>query len=589
MPINVDKTHKSTQVAGFIPNTTGGSIGDSSSTPITAVVNSLKSRFKLSNLSSQNDDELISLATDLESLGKVIDYARIQFAGEINSRDNQADSDSPVSAGGSSSSGLGIAGWEDKPPTKTSISNSHGCKNAIELLQRITQNSVSTINTRIRLAQATAPTTALTGEKLPAKFEIISQALSSGLLNAEIATQLHKDLSKLPAQVAHADAQIAEANLVAAAIGAALPTSFNSHHYVEDLIDSALNAPAALPENADNIRVMTSVWVQALDQDGKEPIDEEKTLQQRSFNIGRTRNGLVPINGKILPEVAALIGRIVDSVSSPRNNKSKSDDATTSFEPSGRKVSFVENTASENAESDGTDRKSDIDGSNMHGSAKSSYGVDNSDNQNDHQISDSRSGAQKRHDALAILVQAAAKSEKIPNLGGAPVTVLVEVTEEALISHLDGTKKAFGLLHSANGEVEPISMNSVAHSACAGAIQKIVLDKNGQITEIGIPDRIFNANQRKAILLRDGGCVIPGCATPATWCEIHHVEEYASGGPTHTSNGVTLCWYHHRSINSSGWNIKMVGGYPWVQPPKWLSPDQKWQKHRSQNLTLKCT
>ncbi|WP_460572313.1 HNH endonuclease signature motif containing protein [Humibacter soli] len=76
---------------------------------------------------------------------------------------------------------------------------------------------------------------------------------------------------------------------------------------------------------------------------------------------------------------------------------------------------------------------------------------------------------------------------------------------------------------------------------------------------------------------RDGGCAIPGCRIPASWCEVHHVQEHSRGGPTHTDNGVTLCWFHHRTINTNGWAIRMRHGVPHVQAPGWIDPTRQWQ------------
>src|SRR5690606_11828880 len=90
-------------------------------------------------------------------------------------------------------------------------------------------------------------------------------------------------------------------------------------------------------------------------------------------------------------------------------------------------------------------------------------------------------------------------------------------------------------------------------------------------------DRIFNAHQRRAILLRDGGCIIPGCTVPAAWCEIHHVHEYARGGPTHTDNGVALCWHHHRTIDTNGWSIRMRDGTPEVRAPHHWDASGRWR------------
>ena len=79
-------------------------------------------------------------------------------------------------------------------------------------------------------------------------------------------------------------------------------------------------------------------------------------------------------------------------------------------------------------------------------------------------------------------------------------------------------------------------------------------------------------------MLRDGGCVIPGCTVPATWCEIHHDTEYARGGPTHTDNGILLCWWHHRSLDTpNGWQVRMRNGTPEIKGPSWWDIYRTWR------------
>lgn len=112
--------------------------------------------------------------------------------------------------------------------------------------------------------------------------------------------------------------------------------------------------------------------------------------------------------------------------------------------------------------------------------------------------------------------------------------------------------------------------------ACTGAVQRISIDRRGRITALETPARVFGAHQRRAIAARDGHCVIPGCRVPATWCEVHHVQEWAQGGHTTTDNGVLLCWFHHRSLDTSGWRIRMVEGVPQVSSPTWIDPQQTW-------------
>ena len=127
------------------------------------------------------------------------------------------------------------------------------------------------------------------------------------------------------------------------------------------------------------------------------------------------------------------------------------------------------------------------------------------------------------------------------------------------------------------GDDLPVPLAVARHIACTGAIQRVVLGENGRIVSITTLDRIFNHHQRKAITLRDGGCLIPGCPVPPQWCELHHVEEHFRGGPTHTDNGVLLCWFHHRTIDTGGWQIRMVDGIPYVKGPYWWDAQVKWR------------
>ncbi len=123
----------------------------------------------------------------------------------------------------------------------------------------------------------------------------------------------------------------------------------------------------------------------------------------------------------------------------------------------------------------------------------------------------------------------------------------------------------------------PVSMNTVKQFSCTGGTQVVRFDEAGRIVELGSPQRCFTSAQRRAITLRDGGCIIPGCQVPASWCGVHHVRPDAQGGPTHTDNGVLLCWFHHRSIESSGWLIRMDDGVPKIKPPPWIERDSPWR------------
>ncbi|MBN9175655.1 MAG: HNH endonuclease, partial [Microbacterium sp.] len=121
------------------------------------------------------------------------------------------------------------------------------------------------------------------------------------------------------------------------------------------------------------------------------------------------------------------------------------------------------------------------------------------------------------------------------------------------------------------------SLAAARHTGCAGVVQRVSRDARGRIRRLGSEERVFNRYQRRAIALRDGGCIIPGCGTPAAWCEIHHVIDHAKGGATHTDNGVLLCWFHHRFIDTGPWRVRMNRGVPEVQAPPWFDRSGRWR------------
>jgi hypothetical protein len=73
---------------------------------------------------------------------------------------------------------------------------------------------------------------------------------------------------------------------------------------------------------------------------------------------------------------------------------------------------------------------------------------------------------------------------------------------------------------------------------------------------VGRTSRIATAAQRRALAVRDKGCVIPGCGVPAEICQVHHVQEWADGGTSDLANEVLLCWAHHRQVDLHMWRIE---------------------------------
>lgn len=384
------------------------------------------------------------------------------------------------------------------------ITTRHGCRNTRELVQRATRVSGRTASEIVAVAQSVQQQVALsTGEVLPAEFPGMRAALASGQVGVDGVIAVTGAFRGC--QTGRAGILAADEELAAAARG--------------------VGADAAPPASADELRAYAQVWAAYLDQDGTEP-EDTTALRKRGISVGRRGDdGLVPLRGRLLPEVAAQLQLGFDSVLNPRVDAAPA--------PGG--PCFTEH------DDDGPPPAT----------------------------ADPRSHTQKLHDAFAVLLTAAAASGTLPTLGGAAPTLVVSVREEDLAT---GRGKAH-----LPGDDLPIPLTVARHTACTGAIQRVVLGEGSRIVSISTLDRVFNHHQRKAITLRDGGCLIPDCHVPPQWCEIHHVTEHSRGGPTHTDNGVLLCWFHHRTIDTGNWQIRIQDGIPHVRGPSWWDHTRQWR------------
>lgn len=388
------------------------------------------------------------------------------------------------------------------------VSTRAGCRDAAELLRRTLRVDGQTARKYVAAARGVHRDVELTsGAQLPAQYEQLRAALRDGELSVGgflactgPIDAAHPRLSR--EQIARADAVLA--------------TAARGH----DLDTGEAGGP---PPSTDELSAFAHRIVAHLDPDG-EDLDGARADRRRGLTLGRLRDGGVPVRGTLLPEVAAQLQRIWDSILNPKAES-----------PSGTGVSFGPASAPD-----------------------------------DDEPIDERTPAQKRHDALAIALGVAAASGGLPTLGGAAPTLVVSVSAS---DYAAGSGRA-----TVEGTGWDVPLAVAAHTGCAGGIQRVLFDEHGAIVGIGTSARIFNALQRRAIVLRDRECLIPGCHVPATWCEVHHVREHADGGPTHTSNGVALCWHHHRTLDVSGWQVRMRKGAPEIRGPGWWDPGGQWRR-----------
>jgi hypothetical protein len=230
---------------------------------------------------------------------------------------------------------------------------------------------------------------------------------------------------------------------------------------------------------------------------------------------------------------------------------------------------------------------------------------------------DSRSGGQRQADALAELARRALEGGWLPKAGGVRPQLLVTVDLDSLLGHPGGIGGEMGWAGPLEAEAcrrlacdgavtrvlvtrdptsrDPTSHHPTGHGAvadheprydvglatdhdpsgdrAAGDPSSTVEGLQGRLRaamtllpptlggapsqplDVGRTTRVVQPAQRSALVVRDGGCVFPGCDRPLAWCEAHHLRHWLHGGPTDLANLALLCRAHHRAVHEGGWQL----------------------------------
>ena len=187
---------------------------------------------------------------------------------------------------------------------------------------------------------------------------------------------------------------------------------------------------------------------------------------------------------------------------------------------------------------------------------------------------DVRGVGQRQHDAVKVILRQMLASGALGAHRGLPVTAVVSMTLKELESGAGFAVTATGSLVRMR---DAIRMASHAHRYL------VVFDDVGRPLHLGRSKRIASADQRIVLTAADRGCTFPGCTRPATWSQVHHIDEWAAGGGTDIESLTFGCDGHHRLVGSGelGWATSKAGPgdrYPgrtrW-HPPAVIDPRRR--------------
>ena len=154
---------------------------------------------------------------------------------------------------------------------------------------------------------------------------------------------------------------------------------------------------------------------------------------------------------------------------------------------------------------------------------------------------DGRQPAQRRADALTEICRAHLDAGIAPTAGGERPHLNVIVDLQTFTG--ETTRRC------EIGERRVLGPAAVEFLACDSAVSRIVTDSPSRVLDMGRRVRTATPNQLRALAVRDGGCRIPGCNRPPSWCDAHHLIPWVEGGLTDVGEMCLICRPHHMMIH----------------------------------------
>jgi hypothetical protein len=170
---------------------------------------------------------------------------------------------------------------------------------------------------------------------------------------------------------------------------------------------------------------------------------------------------------------------------------------------------------------------------------------------------DTRTCAQRNHDALNAGLRALLASGDLGQHNGLPASIVVTTTLREL-------EAAAGRGLTAGGTLLP--MSDVIRLAGHAHHYLAIFDK-GKALALYHTKRLASPAQRIVLYAKDRGCSFPGCPVPANLCETHHCNPYATN-PVTDINDLTLACGPNHQLAEQGWTTRKNhhGDTEWIPP-----------------------
>lgn len=361
---------------------------------------------------------------------------------------------------------------------------------------------------RVAAAAELGPRYAIGGEVLEPLLPVCAQAMLAGTINTEHITIVRDTVAKAERYVSTAELAQIESDLVAAA---------------------TRDTPETLKAAADKLLYL-------LNQDGDGP---DVAAHLRGLRIGKQdADGLVHVEGWLDPEAASYLTTVTGVWGAPGINNPT--DSEPIHNPSPNPLDAPPDT----------------------NEADASEEQDSSQKQQEAATRDTRTVAQRNHDALKAALREVLMSKRLGRHGGLPVTVVVSTTLAEL-------EAGAGIAVTGSGIRMP--MKDLIRLASHSFHYLVVYDHHtAEPLYMARTKRLATKAQRLLLYNRDRGCTRPGCIAAADRCECHHAEaDWQHGGQTDAPGLALSCGPDNRLVGL-GWTTTVdpdTGRIHWHPPP----------------------
>jgi hypothetical protein len=162
--------------------------------------------------------------------------------------------------------------------------------------------------------------------------------------------------------------------------------------------------------------------------------------------------------------------------------------------------------------------------------------------QRDHLAHDPRPVAQRRADALMLLVRRGYLRGEIGD-------------SRAVREHFSVAIDLYDLPGYNNSDIDRIRTEAHHHGhlsaatlerlTCDCELSRVITAGPSEVLDVGRTTRTIPPALWKALVIRDRHCQHPGCDRPPSDCEAHHLEHWSRDGRTSLENLKLFCRHHH--------------------------------------------